>query len=499
MSRRRVLPWAPIPAKPAVAMRLARQWQVLSPRFLPFADAGSAELPMGRLLRLSLFQVTVGMAVVLLIGTLNRVMIVELGMPAWVVAVMVSLPLIFAPFRAIVGFRSDTHKSVLGWRRVPYLWFGTLLQFGGFAIMPFALIVLSGDTTAPMIVGQMGAALSFLLVGAGLHTTQTVGLALATDLAPKESHPKVVALLCAMLMAGMVLSAVIFGALLANFSEIRLIQVVQGAALVTMLINLVALWKQEPRMPSRTAKNIPQPTFREAWVEFAREGRAVRRLVAVGLGTMAFSMQDILLEPYGGQILHLSVGQTTALTALLALGGFAGFALAARWLGKGADPYRVAGFGTMGGLAAFTAVGLSAPLDSAPLFALGTVLIGFGGGLFAHATLTAAMASAKRGHVGLALGVWGAVQASAAGAAIAAGGIIRDVVSGMAARGTFGPTLTDPSVGYGTVYQIEVILLFATLIAIGPLVRSAGVRDTLTTSGLDQEPLYLSVGTRREA
>ncbi len=108
-------------------------------------------LPLGRLLRLSLFQVTVGMAVVLLIGTLNRVMIVELGVPAWLVALMVSLPLVFAPFRALVGFRSDTHRSVLGWRRVPYLWFGTLLQFGGFAIMPFALLVLSGDTHGPIV------------------------------------------------------------------------------------------------------------------------------------------------------------------------------------------------------------------------------------------------------------------------------------------------------------------------------------------------------------
>ena len=117
-------------------------------------------------------------------------MIVELGVPAWLVAVMISLPLVFAPFRALVGFRSDTHRSVLGWRRVPYIWMGTLIQFGGLAIMPFALIVLSGDTNGPIIFGQIGAALSFLLVGAGLHTTQTVGLALATDLAPPESIPE---------------------------------------------------------------------------------------------------------------------------------------------------------------------------------------------------------------------------------------------------------------------------------------------------------------------
>ena len=97
---------------------LARGWTLVGPRFLPFADAATKELPLGRLLRLSLFQVSVGMAMVLLNGTLNRVMIVELDVPAWLVALMVSLPLVFAPFRALVGFRSDTHRSSLGWRRV---------------------------------------------------------------------------------------------------------------------------------------------------------------------------------------------------------------------------------------------------------------------------------------------------------------------------------------------------------------------------------------------
>ena len=102
-----------------------RRWAQIGPSFLPFADAASAGLPMGRLLRLSLFQVTVGMAAVLLIGTLNRVMIVELGVPAWLVAAMVSLPLVFAPLRAQVreacalgiadgSMRSDVDAATLG-------------------------------------------------------------------------------------------------------------------------------------------------------------------------------------------------------------------------------------------------------------------------------------------------------------------------------------------------------------------------------------------------
>ncbi|MBG0797787.1 MFS transporter [Methylocystis sp. L43] len=440
----------------------------IGPQILPFADAGSAELPMPRLLRLSLFQVTVGMAAVLLIGTLNRVMIVELGVPSWLVALMLSLPLLFAPLRALIGFRSDTHRSVLGWRRVPYIWFGTMLQFGGLAIMPFSLLILSGDTTGPIIIGQAAAALAFLLVGAGLHTVQTVGLALATDLAPAHTRPRVVALLCAMLLVGMGVSALAFGALLANFSAIRLIQVVQGAAVVTMVLNCVALWKQEARGALPPLQNVD---FSEAWKRFASTGRARRRLFATALGTAGFSMQDILLEPYGGRVLHLPVSATTALTAMLALGSGVGLAIAARWLTRGADAHRVAGVGAVVGVIAFFAVIFAAPADSSTLFSIGVTLIGLGGGLFAHGTLTASMQTARPEDRGLALGAWGAAQATAAGLAIAASGVINDAGSMLAASGALGEALVSPASGYAIVYAIEILLLLATVVAIGPLVR----------------------------
>ncbi|SFG84435.1 MFS transporter, BCD family, chlorophyll transporter [Methylobacterium gossipiicola] len=461
---------------------MARGLMRLGPGLLPFADAATAELPLGRLMRLALFQVTVGMAAVLLIGTLNRVMIVELEVPAWIVAVMLSLPLVFAPFRALVGFRSDTHRSVLGWRRVPYIWFGTLLQFGGLAIMPFALLILSGDTTGPAWPGHVAAALAFVLVGAGLHTTQTVGLALATDLAPAHVRPKVVALLCVMLLVGMLVSAVAFGLLLADFSPLRLIKVIQGAAVVTLVLNGIALWKQEARDPARTDRHAPRQTFSQSWAAYANSGLARRRLVATGLGTAAFSMQDILLEPYGGQILHLPVAATTALTAMLAAGGGLGLLLAARWLGRGGDAFRVAAAGSGTGILAFSAVIFAAPLASIPLFALGVTLIGLGGGLFAHGTLTASMAKAGPEETGLALGAWGAVQASAAGIAIAASGILRDLGSYLATSGALGEGMNQPSTGYLMVYHLEIALLFATLVAIGPLVRDPATRRRAATS-----------------
>ena len=456
----------------ATASRVQRFWSHIGPGLLPFADAASPGLPLDRLLRLSLFQVACGIAVTLLVGTLNRVMIVEFGVPAWLVATMVALPLLVAPFRALVGFRSDVHRSVLGWRRIPYMWTGTLLLFGGLAIMPFALIDLSGDMNGPRWIGDAGAALAFLLVGAGLHTVQTAGLALAADLSPPRLLPRVVAMLCVAMLVGVVASALAFGALLQHFSEIRLIQVIQGAAVTTLALNFVSLWQQEGRDRTRAPHQGDPPCFADAWRTLAAGGQATRRLTAIGLGTIAFSMQDILLEPYGGQVLGLSVGATTGLTALLGAGGMMGFAASARALSRDADPYRVAACGALAGIAAFTALIFAAPLQSPQLFAAGVATIGFGAGLFAAGTLTAVMALAGN-QAGLALGAWGAVQATAAGAAVAAGGLIRDGFASLAAAGRFGQALAGPASGYGVVYHIEILLLFATLVALGPLVRGA--------------------------
>ena len=449
-------------------MSVAAAWTRLSPRFLPFAD-GEA-LPTSRLARLALFQITVGLTAVLLIGTLNRVMIVELGVSAALVSLMVSLPLVLAPFRALIGFRSDKHRSALGWRRVPYIWIGSLLQFGGLAIMPFALIILSGDTQGPAWVGPTAAALAFLMVGAGMHTVQTAGLALATDLCPREAHPRVVVLLSLMLLVGMVAGAVGFGALLADFSQLRLIQVIQGAGVLVLVLNCIALWKQEPRGAARRFPHRPDESFLDAWRVLRRQGGWPRRLLTLGLGSAGFAMQDVLLEPYGGQVLGLSVGATTLLTALFAGGGLLGFAIAARALARGADAHRLAASGLLAGVVAVSAVLFSAPLESVVLFGSGTILIGFGNALFAVGTLVACMGLARPGQAGMVLGVWGSVQATAAGIAMGFGGVLRDGVAALAANAALGEALTGPAIGYGAVYLLEIALLFVTLAAIGPLV-----------------------------
>ncbi|MBY0438511.1 MAG: PucC family protein [Burkholderiales bacterium] len=459
-----------------VSQKLMRAWAGMGPGFLPFADAATPDVPLGRLLRLSLFQVSVGMALVLIVGTLNRVMIVELGVPAFVVAVMISLPVLYAPFRTLVGFRSDTHRSALGWKRVPFIWMGTLLQFGGLAIMPFALLVLSGGGNAaawPSWIGPACAGLAFLLVGAGLHTIQTAGLALATDLVPPESQPNVVGLMYVMLLLGTVVSALIFGWLLSDYTPGRLIQAIQGSAVATLVLNVVALWKQETRRPPRNAGAVqaqPRPRFKDAWRAFIAGDRAVRRLAAIVLGTMAFTMQDVLLEPYGGQVLGMSVGQTTLLTATLASGGLLGFWFASRILTRGTDPFRLAVAAVFLGIPAFGLVIAAGPLLSLPLFVSGVFLLGLGSGMFSHGTLTASMSLAPRDQVGLALGAWGAAQATAAGVGVALGGIIRDIVATLASRDVFGNALSGPATGYTAVYFIEIALLVVTVLVMAPLI-----------------------------
>ena len=450
--------------------------------WLPFADAASEGLPLSQILRLSLFQVSVGMATVLLLGTLNRVMIVELSLAASLVAIMIALPVLIAPFRALLGFKSDNHRSAIGWKRIPYLWFGSLWQFGGLAIMPFALLVLTGDVVHDVpFAGEVIAALAFLMTGFGMHMTQTAGVALAADRADDATRPRVVALLYVTFLVGMAISALIVGYLLRDFSDLRLIQVVQGCAVFTLALNVIALWKQEKIKPmTRDERAAPKPTFSEAWADYMKGGQAGRLLAVVFLGGLAFNMQDVLLEPYGGEVLGLSVAATTTLTAIWATGALVGFWLAARWLSRGVDQFRMAALGILIGVFAFSAVIFAGPLQSAPLFFAGACLIGLGLGLFAVATLTAAMEMPRSGNVGggLALGAWGAAQATAAGLAVALGGGIRDTVQGLANAGHLGVGLMTPDIGYSVVYHIEIGLLFVTLIILGPLVKTRIIDTT---------------------
>jgi BCD family chlorophyll transporter-like MFS transporter len=351
---------------------------------------------------------------------------------------------------------------------------GTLGQFGGLALMPFVLILMTSPDPSASWTGFAMSLGALLLVGAGMHTTQTAGLALATDLATEKTRHQVVTMLYLMLLVGMLIGALGFSLLLEPFSYFRLIQVIQGSALVVAALNIVAMWQMEPRRPDLTSFDLSRPTFSESWRTLSANPGAHRLLIAVALGTLGFSMQEILLEPYGAEVLAMSVSQTTRLTAAFAIGMLLAMALSARYLGRSGEPIRLAAYGAVVGVFAFAAVIMAGAMESLLLFAIGTLLIGVGNGLFAVGTLTAAMLLAGSAPAGLVIGTWGAVQATALGCAVFLGGALKDVTETLISSGVLSAQLAGPATPYGAVYHLEIIILFASLVALGPLVRRLG-------------------------
>jgi len=177
----------------------------------------------------------------------------------------------------------------------------------------------------------------------------------------------------------------------------------------------------------------------------------------------------------------------------MAAGSLVGFALAARWLSQGYQACRLAAFGALVGVGAFAGVVLSGPFNSPLMFELAAGGVGLGSGFFAVGTLMAAMSTAGDGddpQAGLALGAWGAVQACGIGIAMAVGGGVRDVVQALARAGAFGSGYDGTSIGYVAVYNIEILLLFATLVVIGPLAAHLRVdeRKPIQRFGITESP-----------
>ena len=427
-------------------------------------------MPLSRLLRLSMFQIAVGCVLVLLNGTLNRVLIVELGVRVDLVSAVIAIPVLAAPLRLFFGYRSDTYRSVLGWRRVPYIWLGALLQFGGLAIMPFALLLLQSQTLGPEWAGAAGACLAFILTGFGMHMMQTAGLALASDLVPAEKRPRVVALLYVMLLVGMIGASAFYSVALVDFSAKQLIQVIQGTALFTVVITVIG------DLEAGSAQSPPDGCGSQSRGLFSTRSIPIEAIPALCAccwrspsARPPFSMQDVLLEPYGGEILGMSVGRTTLLTGMWAAGTMVGFAWAAHSLQRGGEMYRIAARGILFGIAAFSSVILAEPLGLHSLFYAGAAGVGLGGGLFAVGTMLGAMAISSRSDSGIVVGAWGAVQATAIGGSLLVAGVLKSGVNSLALSGSLGEAMVSTASGYIVVYTFEILLLFICLAVLGPL------------------------------
>jgi BCD family chlorophyll transporter-like MFS transporter len=437
-----------------------------------------------RILRLGLFQFGMGLSLAPISGTLNRVLINELGIAAAVVGLLLALHYMVSPARALIGYRSD-HGRLAGRWRTPYLVLGALLTYGGLATAPFSLILLGGNGVMPFWAALTICLVIFLVYGIGVNIAETIYLALVSDLTPPHERGRVVGVLWIMLVLGTVLGSLLIGELLLDYSHLRLIQVMQGSALAFVFLTFVALLNQERLKPNGDLADVPEASRpRESLRESLRRlagHTALRRLFLVlSLATAGFAVHDVLLEPYGAQVLAMSVAATTRLTALWGGGMLAAIALAGWLIWRGRPAWLVIAASCLVGSLGFAAVTLAGQPDGVATFLSGVVLIGMGRGLLIIGGLSLVMGLSDRDHAGLFLGLWGISQALAQGFGTIAAGVTRDL---------FARAAVTPAFGYQVVYVTALVLLVGALLRLLLLQRRgdlAAERIRSPWSSLDQ-------------
>jgi BCD family chlorophyll transporter-like MFS transporter len=400
-----------------------------------------AGLNWGGILRLGLVQTALGAIVVLMTATLNRVMVVELALPALAPGLLVALFHAVQILRPAWGYRSD-----VGGRRAPWIVIGmATLASGG--VVAAAGTALAASSTAE---GFAVAALGFLLVGAGAGAAGTNVLAtLAAQVAPAR-RPAAAAAVWMMMIFGFALTAPIAGRFLDPYSPERLVAVTAVVASVAFIVACLAIAGVETSPSQAPAQRRHAASFRTAFREVCAEPAARRFTIFIFVSMLAYSAQELLVEPYAGLVFGLSPGITTKLAGLQHGGSLAGMILVAIFAARVGD----LGLWTFGGclasalsLLGLAAIGLTAagPDLLRPLvFALG-----LGNGVFAAAAIGAMMGLAgDRGaeRAGTRMGLWGAAQALAMGA----GGLVGTGLVDLAHV-----TLGSPLAAYSAVFGAE--------------------------------------------
>lgn len=422
--------------------------------------------------RLGLFQFGIGLSLAPITGTLNRVLIDDLLISATVVGILISLHYFVSPVRAIIGYRSDKARSLGKWR-TPYIVLGVMLTYGGLACAPFALILLGGDGNIPFWIAFIICTLIFLAYGIGINIVETVYLALVSDITPPKSRGKVLSVLWFMLILGTVVSAIIVSGMLVEYSHQRLIQVMQGSAVVFVILTVIALWQQERLRPDGSIDSDLE-TVRvrlSLWESIRLLGgqKVLQGLFGIiFIATMAFATHDVLLEPYGGQVLDMSVSSTMQLTALWGIAMIVGVVLAAVLLWRKQSPAILIGLGCTLGLVGFGVISYASDAALINPFRIGVGLISMGRGLFLVGSVILVMSLTDVSHAGLFLGVWGIVQGIAQGIGTIGGGAVRDI-----AQSITGSVI----LGYTIVYTTSLVLLLLVI-----AILALRLRDQLKVS-----------------
>lgn len=399
--------------------------------------------------RLGAFPVAYGLSGVLIGGTLNRVMIAELKLPATLVAVLFALPLLVSPLRLWFGYRSDGFP-IFGRRREPYLILGALLIGGGVA----AIANWTVRTAATPATFVPGAVLAFLLYGVGRNLAHNSYQALLAEKFSGTTRARAVTLYEVVTLLGSVMGAGALGKALEHYDPARLVAVADVVALVVVTLAVVAAPGQEVRAAgvanAETARGKP---FGEVVRDYVWADPQVRRLFVVVICTFIGTLaQDVLLEPYGALVLGMSVGATTRLTMFWGLGVLAAMLLSGLWLLRVLGALRLMRIGLGVSIVVFSAVAAVGLAGAPEAFRWLVLVMGFGTGLAGAGMLGSVVEFTTPVRAGLLMGVWGVANMLGHAAGSLMGGIVVDAM-----RLATGSALA----AYSALFAFEVAMLSA--------------------------------------
>lgn len=400
------------------------------------------------IVRLGLVQTGLGAIVVLTTSTLNRVMVVELAMPAMLPGALVAIHYALQVFRPAWG-----HGSDLGARRTPWIVGGmAVLATGGL----MAAVATAWMTTHPLF-GIALAVVAFCLIGVGVGAAGTSLLVLLAKRTDDTRRAAAATIVWVMMIAGFIVTTGLAGQLLDPFSPARLIVVSGSVSVAAMVLTMIGVWGIEgdhfisAQLVSK--RPLRQASFREAFLEVWTEPRSRRFAIFVFVSMLAYSAQDLILEPFAGTVFGFTPGETTKLSGVQHAGTLIGMALVPL---IGAIYPRSRGnlqIWTVGGclasaiallcLAAAAVVGPSWPLRQT------VFMLGVTNGAYAVAAIGSMMALVGAGDAkreGVRMGLWGAAQAFAFGI----GGFMGTLASDVARH-----VLTSAALSYSAVFASE--------------------------------------------
>ena len=405
------------------AQPVASETADLAPR-IP-AESPYHPVSIWRLLRWGLREFAAGLLSVLVVGVLNRVMAVELGVSLTVVSLVVGGYNLAAPLALPLGHRSD-RRPLFGRRRSGYVIAGAIITGAAACFAPDAAHVIAESGTAAWAVA-LGMGL-FGLMGLGMYSSGTAFFSLLADQCPPRDRARAAAVVYTELMLGILAGVALTATALdgAGRGELRALFVVVGSAVA--ILSTLAVWGTEPRWEATgTDEADSAERLGTALRAFAARPEALRFFTFLLVATAALFLQQTILEPFGGVVLGLSVGQSTGFNAVLIIGVLVGMGLGARSVAPRLGVIGLAAAGLVVSAAAFGALSLGAALASAEIVWPALAALGVGTGLFNVAGLSLMMGLSRPGAVGLAMGSWTLSHAIADGLATSGGGAAFDV------------------------------------------------------------------------